>query len=123
MSPWESCPHRLASTRLRATRSASSWGTPPATNRDSAKEISTSAGKVGTAACPRLKVAASFQLACGASFQLAEPAGWKPVATVPSHYVCRASMGREKSMTFQVRAERRPNTFGLDDRVWVLEDG
>jgi aldose 1-epimerase len=26
-------------------------------------------------------------------------------------------------MTFQVRVERRPNSFGLDDRVWVLDDG
>jgi aldose 1-epimerase len=26
-------------------------------------------------------------------------------------------------MTFQVRVERRTNAFGLDDRVWVLDDG
>ena len=26
-------------------------------------------------------------------------------------------------MTFQVRVEKRPNTFGLDDRVWALDDG
>lgn len=48
MMPWESCPHRLASTRLRATRSASSGGTPPFKNRVSVKDISVLAGKVGT---------------------------------------------------------------------------
>jgi len=26
-------------------------------------------------------------------------------------------------MTFQVRVEKRPNTFGVDERVWVLDDG
>ena len=26
-------------------------------------------------------------------------------------------------MTFQVRVEQRPNSFGLDARVWVLDDG
>jgi aldose 1-epimerase len=26
-------------------------------------------------------------------------------------------------MTFQARIEQRPNTLGVDDRVWVLEDG
>jgi aldose 1-epimerase len=26
-------------------------------------------------------------------------------------------------MTFQVRVEKRANSFGLDDRVWVLDDG
>jgi aldose 1-epimerase len=26
-------------------------------------------------------------------------------------------------MTFQVRVERRPNRFGVDDRAWLLDDG
>ncbi len=26
-------------------------------------------------------------------------------------------------MTFQVRIEKRPNAFGVDDRVWILDDG
>jgi aldose 1-epimerase len=26
-------------------------------------------------------------------------------------------------MTFQVRIENRPNAFGVDDRVWILDDG
>jgi aldose 1-epimerase len=26
-------------------------------------------------------------------------------------------------MAYEARIERRPNTFGLDDRVWVLDDG
>src|SRR6516162_8812211 len=57
--PCESCPHRLASTRLCATRAASSAGTPQARKRESAKAVSFSALKVGTGMGPRYSGQAS----------------------------------------------------------------
>src|SRR5262249_3336948 len=48
MTPCESCPARLASTRLSDTRAASSAGTPPASNRDREKDRNASAEIVGT---------------------------------------------------------------------------
>src|SRR3954463_16572358 len=49
MTPCESWPARLLSTRLRATTAASSAGTPRPTKRSWANVVSAAGGKVGTA--------------------------------------------------------------------------
>src|SRR5262245_17025060 len=48
MTPCESWPHRLASTRLRETTPASSAGTPPASKSERTKERRSSAVTIGT---------------------------------------------------------------------------
>src|SRR5437764_2328861 len=52
MTPCESWPHRLASTRAAATTDASSLGRPAASNRDRAKGRRSAALTIGTAGGP-----------------------------------------------------------------------
>src|SRR5262245_5082713 len=92
MTPCESNPLRLASTRLRATTVDSSAGPPAALNTASAKENKRSAAIVGTRTNSEL-AKPTIRIQC-------PDAG--------------------DNMTYHIRSEERPNSMGLDRAVYVL---